>query len=174
MFPILLALAALAYCLVLHRRLAILKEDLRYVHRSFRAHQDQTEQALRDLKAQLAAAPKPAAVNPATPSWFSPYMTIQDALNLHAGVKEVLAGLHIGGCSSCSVSSKETLEQAAAGHGVDLAEMLSRLNALMDGAPAPEPAAPEPSPSPLAAAEKALPPPNGGRVMLAVGEVPKR
>ena len=173
LLPILLALVAIAYSLFLHRRTAILKEDLRYVHRSFRAHQDQTEQLLRDLKAQLAEARKPAAA-PATPSWFTPYMTIQDALNIHAGVKEVLAGLHIGGCSSCSSSAKETLEQAAAGHGVDLAEMLLRMNALMNDAPVPTPPTAEPVESPLASAEKALPPANGGRVMLAVGEVPKR
>lgn len=172
MIPWLLAIAALGYAAWLHRRFAVLREDLRYVHRSFRAHQDQTEQVLRDLKEKLTAPPPAAA--PAG-SWFTPYMTIQDALGVHPGVKDVLAGLHIGGCSSCSVSSRETLEQAAAGHGVDMREMLTRLNALMAAdAPAPPPPGATIVETPLAAAEKALPPANGGRIMLAVGEVPKR
>jgi len=60
------------------------------------------------------------------------------------------------------VSAKETLEQAASGHGVDLKLMLSRLNALMQDR------------EKSAALADGLPPTEGGRVMLAVGSVPAR
>lgn len=162
-----LAAGAIAWAALNHRRFAILREDLRYIHRTSRLEREKLEKKLAALEKQLAERPTAAAADSPTGSWFTPYMTIQDALNVHPGIKEVLASLHIGGCSSCSVSSRETLEQAAAGHGVDLGEMLRRMNAVMDGETPPKesPAAP---PDPLAEAEKALPPANGGRIMLGI------
>lgn len=61
---------------------------------------------------------------------FRKDMTIGRALDLHPGVKEVLAQFHIGGCSSCAVNEEETFEQAAGGHGVSLDQMLTALNSL--------------------------------------------
>ena len=159
------ACLAIAYAAWCHRRLQDLREDLRYVHRSHREMIAQLEAATRALKADLAERPTPG--HQAKGRWFTPYMTIQDALNLHPGVKAVLAEFHIGGCASCSVSGKETLEQASQGHGVDLGALLERMNELMNEGPAP--AAPADSGmADLAAAERSLPPPAGGRVMLAV------
>jgi hybrid cluster-associated redox disulfide protein len=171
--PAMLALVALLIALMLilvsgylHWRTSVLAEDLRHVHKSWRASIEQArgridalEVELRELRAKVAAP----AVGSAG-SWFTPYMTIQDALGVHPGVKQVLAGLHIGGCSSCSVSATETLEQAAAGHGVDLTEMLARLNALMAQGP------PESIPARTTAADQ-LPATDGGRVVIASGKV---
>lgn len=179
-FALLLASAALLYAFLTHRQLKILREDLRHVHRAARLRADEGEKEVRRLdseierlRGQLRQGSRPARSH----TWFTPYMTIQDALNLHPGVRDVLATLGIGGCSSCSVSARETLEQAAAGHGVDLEEMLAGMNALMRDAeppsdirdllstPSPE-TAEEAHHRQLKAAEAALPPTKGGRVML--------
>lgn len=61
---------------------------------------------------------------------FHKDMTIGEALDLHPGVKEVMAQFHIGGCSSCAVNESETFEQAAGGHGVPLEQMMTALNSL--------------------------------------------
>lgn len=176
----LLALCALLYATLNHRRLTLLREDLRQVHRAARLRADETEKELRRLGAEVERLRKQPAATPPSPSWFSPHMTIQDALNFHPGVKDVLASLHIGGCASCSVSARETLEQAAAGHGVDLTEMLTRMNALMEDAEPPEDirdllsggreTEEQARERQLRAAESALPPPKAGRVMLGMAQ----
>lgn len=168
---VVLIIVSMTYNFYLHRKYRDLKEDLRYVHRSHRVAIDQLAEKCDALVMRGAKQPSPSNQSHGGGSWFSPYMTIQDALNLHPGVKDALAELHIGGCSSCSVSSRETLEQAAAGHRVDLEEMLTKLNALMDGA---SPASTVEAPDELTSAEKHLPPANGGRIMLAVGKAPER
>ena len=150
------------YCGWLHWRLRNLAVDLRYVHKAWRAGSESQGRVLEELRRELAEARAATAAPEPGGSWFTPYMTIQDALNVHPGVADVMKSLHIGGCSSCSVSAKETLEQAASGHGVDLKLMLSRLNALMQDR------------EKSAALADGLPPTEGGRVMLAVGSVPAR
>jgi len=168
-----LVLAALSLILALgsHIRATRLREEIDYVRRTSRANADRSEEMLNALRAELTERIKSSrpAASASGPSWFSPRMTIADALKVHEGVKGVLATLHIGGCSSCSVSETETLEQAATGHRVDLDEMLDKLNALMSAGS--KPAAPAAPADPLVEAAKALPPANGGRVMLAVGKL---
>lgn len=154
------AIVAVLLAFYQQRRLRVLSDDLRYVHRSLRVALDRAEEETKGLRTELEALhANPPAPDPGEPSWFSPMMTIQDALALHPGVKGVLATFHIGGCSSCSVSAKETLEQASKGHGVDLKAMLKAMNKLMETSP---------GESELFRAEQAMPPPEGGRLMLAV------
>ena len=57
-------------------------------------------------------------------------MTIGDALQLHENVEQVLTGFGMH-CFSCPFSLMETLEQAAAVHGVDVELMLKKLNELL-------------------------------------------
>lgn len=165
------------YAFYLHRKLRAVHEDLRYVHRSHRIRLEKIEERCKELEEHQ---PAPEVAMPDGPSWFSPRMTIQDALSQHPGVKDVLASMHIGGCSSCSVSSKETLAEAAQGHGVDLKEMLTKMNALMGDAPPPEDQTKgeEDGLTDEEFAQKraadSLPPANGGRVMLGIGKVPSR
>lgn len=163
------SILALALALAAHVRATRLAGELDHVRRTSRANADRSEELVRALREELRSSTT--AARKSTGNWFSPRMTIADALKLHEGVRGVLASMHIGGCSGCSASSTETLEQAAAGHGVELGEMLSRMNALMEGAGAPAAAPPASTGGDLAAAAAALPPPNGGRVMLAVGRV---
>lgn len=160
------ALAAIVLAMAAHVRATRLAGELDHVRRTSRANADRAEELVRALREEVRKAGSGGRRSQG--NWFSPRMTIADALKLHEGVRGVLAAMHIGGCSGCSASSTETLEEAAAGHGVDLGEMLDRMNALMEAAP---PAAPAPAGGDLAAAAAALPPANGGRVMLAVGRL---
>ncbi len=158
---LLLAIAALAWGILTQRRVNHLREDIRYIHRTTRTALEDQEIALREFRAEATQkidALRDSSAPAGKPSWFTPYMTIADALGVHPGVKGVLASLHIGGCAGCSSSSTETLEQAARGHGVDLNTMLERMNALMEAENA--------APNLLAMAEKSLPLAVGGRVMV--------
>lgn len=178
-FILLVAVAALLHAYLNHRKIRVLREDLRQVHRMTRMRLEDMDRVVREARDEAAAARREATSQnrkaTGKGSWFTPYMTIQDALNLHPGVKGVLASMHIGGCSSCSVSSRETLEQAAAGHGVSLDEMLEKMNALMDEEPqadllgmlaATPQTAEEARARELQRAVEDLPPANGGRVVL--------
>lgn len=61
---------------------------------------------------------------------FKKDMTIGEALQLCDGVEEVLTGFGMH-CFTCPFSLMETLEQAAAVHGVEVDFMLSKLNELI-------------------------------------------
>jgi hypothetical protein len=58
-------------------------------------------------------------------------MTIGDILMLHPQARDVLAGFHLGGCSSCVVDTKQTLAEAAAVNGRELVPIVVALNNLV-------------------------------------------
>jgi hybrid cluster-associated redox disulfide protein len=64
---------------------------------------------------------------------FEPQMTIAETYAMHPRAAEVLAGFHLGGCSSCAVSSDETLAGAARQHNLNLDMMLGALRQLAAG-----------------------------------------
>lgn len=57
-------------------------------------------------------------------------MTVGDALRAHPRAKEMMASFHLGGCSACSMSEEETLEQVCEGYGVSLEKLMAALNGL--------------------------------------------
>lgn len=61
-------------------------------------------------------------------------MTIAEVLRLNPNVAPVFFdfGMH---CLSCPVASAETLEEAAGVHGVDVEEMVAKLNEFNDANP---------------------------------------
>jgi hybrid cluster-associated redox disulfide protein len=61
---------------------------------------------------------------------FTKNTTIGEALKMHDGVEQVLTGFGMH-CFSCPFSLMETIEQAAAVHGVDIELMLQKLNDLL-------------------------------------------
>ena len=61
---------------------------------------------------------------------FEPQMTIAETYAMHPRAAEVLAGFHLGGCSSCAVSPDETLAGAARQHNINLDMMLGALRQL--------------------------------------------
>lgn len=64
-------------------------------------------------------------------TYFSPDMTIAEAMSVHPRVAEVFAAFRLGGCGSCGISQLETIEQVTAGYGVDVDMMLEVLEELM-------------------------------------------
>ncbi|MGE4158916.1 MAG: disulfide oxidoreductase [Planctomycetota bacterium] len=77
---------------------------------------------------------------------FRPDMLVSDAMAIHPRAKEVFAGFHLGGCSSCSISYNESIEQVCMGYGVEVEMLLDALESLMTthpvATPAPAPGAP--------------------------------
>jgi len=63
---------------------------------------------------------------------FTPDMTIADAIQKDPRVPQVFAMYGISGCALCHLSSSETLEQGCAGHGVDVAALITALNELTE------------------------------------------
>ena len=61
---------------------------------------------------------------------FTKSTTIGDALKMHENVEQVLTGFGMH-CFSCPFSLMETIEQAAAVHGIDVDLMLAKLNELL-------------------------------------------
>ena len=64
-------------------------------------------------------------------AYFSPEMTIGEAMALHPRVAEVFAAFHLGGCSHCGINQYETIEQVCGGYGVDADLLLEVLEGLM-------------------------------------------
>jgi len=60
-----------------------------------------------------------------------PHMTVREVTALHPQAEQVLASLHIGGCSSCAANPDETLAQICAGNGSDLDLVMGSLNSLL-------------------------------------------
>lgn len=63
---------------------------------------------------------------------FGPQMTVDQAWRRHSGAPAVFARFHLPSCDGCAVRFDETLEEAAAAYGLNLATLLSALQALLD------------------------------------------
>lgn len=61
----------------------------------------------------------------------TPEMKVGEVVALHPQAGQVLAGFHLGGCSSCSVDNNQSLAEAAALNNRDLAPILVALNGLL-------------------------------------------
>ena len=59
-------------------------------------------------------------------------MTVDAVTVLHPQAAEVLAGHHIGGCTSCAVDGSTRLDEAVAANGGQLEPVLVALNSLVD------------------------------------------
>jgi hybrid cluster-associated redox disulfide protein len=64
--------------------------------------------------------------------YFSPDMSISEAMSVHPRVREVFAAFHLGGCAHCSINEFETLEQVCLAYGVDIDLLLEVLESLME------------------------------------------
>ena len=61
---------------------------------------------------------------------FNKDMTVEQAFKTHAGAKRVFAKFHLGGCSHCSISETETIEQVSEGYGIPLPMLMDELERL--------------------------------------------
>ena len=66
---------------------------------------------------------------------FRPATIVADALAIHPKARWVFAAYHIGGCSDCSQSSRETLEEVAGSYRIPLEGLLRDLNELVGREP---------------------------------------
>ncbi len=62
-------------------------------------------------------------------------MRVAEILALHPQAQQVLAGFHLGGCSSCIVDENQSLAEAAALNGRELEPILMALNLLAAESP---------------------------------------
>ena len=60
-------------------------------------------------------------------------MSVGEAMKLHPQAVAVMAGFHLGGCSSCSISDNHILGDAARDYGINIDHLLTALNGLLDG-----------------------------------------
>jgi hybrid cluster-associated redox disulfide protein len=63
---------------------------------------------------------------------FSKDLTVEQAFKTHAGARRVFARFHLGGCSNCSISETETIEQVSEGYGIPLNLLMADLEKLFD------------------------------------------
>src|ERR1700694_3844698 len=63
---------------------------------------------------------------------FSKDQTVEQAFKTHAGAKRVFARFHLGGCSHCSISETETIEQVSEGYGIPLGLLMTDLEQLFE------------------------------------------
>jgi hybrid cluster-associated redox disulfide protein len=68
----------------------------------------------------------------ATVAHFSKDMTVEQAFKTHAGARRVFARFHLGGCSHCSISETETIEQVSEGYGIPLNLLMNDLEKLFE------------------------------------------
>jgi len=68
----------------------------------------------------------------ATVAHFNKDQTVEQAFKTHAGARRVFARFHLGGCSNCSISETETIEQVSEGYGIPLGLLLEDLEKLFD------------------------------------------
>jgi hybrid cluster-associated redox disulfide protein len=63
---------------------------------------------------------------------FTKELTIGSAMRMHPRAAEVFMGFHLGGCSHCSISEEETIEQVSLGYGIPVDMLINALNSLYD------------------------------------------
>lgn len=69
---------------------------------------------------------------------FTPDMTARTALLLHPQVNQILAGFHLGGCSSCAIEPDETLAQICTERGIEVDTLMDNLNMLVANVATPQ------------------------------------
>jgi hypothetical protein len=134
LLALLLGVVAIAYAWKLQQELATATRRLdRYNRALFDAGDElrRLREALAETAAQLRVEIKRSGQS--NEPLFQPTTTIREAGLLHPQAQQVMAGLHLGGCSSCAVEPEMTLAQACAEHGVDLEQLLRNLNLLVGG-----------------------------------------
>lgn len=125
---LLVALGALAYAWLQSRAIDTINRRLdRYNKALFDAGDE-----IRSLREQLdttAAQVRIEIKKQSGQTIFTPDMSVKEAQMVHPNAQQVMASLHLGGCSTCA---EDSLAKASHDHGVDLNLLLSHLNKLAD------------------------------------------
>ena len=107
----------------LKERIAQVNSRVYNLRREMQEAQEKAEQEMMTLKFQLLQAQGELKV--------TPEMKIGEIVAIHPQAEQVLAGFHLGGCSSCSFDSRQTLGEVAAVNGRELEPILVALNNLV-------------------------------------------
>ena len=125
------ALLAMAYAWKLNRELDTARGRLdRYNRALFNA-----EEAIRTLRADLETAQSELRIEllkRTGDARFEPTMTVREAQLMHPQAQQILAGYHLGGCSSCAVDDGDTLAAICQANGLAPATLLTDLNRLLE------------------------------------------
>ncbi len=128
---LLISIGALGYAWRLQQEIAQAKRRLDRYNRSLFDANDEIRR-LREELADTVAELRVEALRPGIGTLaFTPKMTVRETLMVHPQAEQILAGFHLGGCSSCAVEPDETLAQICRDQGRDLTELLRNLNLLL-------------------------------------------
>lgn len=107
----------------LQERIAQVNSRVYNLRREMQESQEKAEQELMALKFQLLKAQGELKV--------TPEMKMNEIVAIHPQAQQVLAGFHLGGCSSCSFDPRQSLGEVVAVNGRDIQPILVALNSLM-------------------------------------------
>jgi hybrid cluster-associated redox disulfide protein len=107
----------------LRERIAQVNSRVYNLRREMQEQQERARQELVALKFELLKSQGKLAI--------TPDMKIGEVVLAHPQARQILAGFHLGGCSSCAVDEGQTLGEAAAVNGRELEPMLAALNTLV-------------------------------------------
>lgn len=107
----------------LQERIAQVNSRVYNLRREMQESQEKAEQELMTLKFQLLKAQGELKI--------TPEMKMQEIVAVHPQAQQVLAGFHLGGCSSCSFDPRQSLGEVAAVNGRELEPILVALNSLI-------------------------------------------
>jgi hybrid cluster-associated redox disulfide protein len=114
-------------------RIHNLKKEVEHAHDEADALRRHVGYSLDQLKADILAGLKEEMRRQSGAPYFHKDMMIGQALKLHPLAQTVMAGFHLGGCSSCDIKEDHILGAAAKDYGIDLDKLLEALNGLLDG-----------------------------------------
>jgi hypothetical protein len=126
---LLLAMLAIAYAWKMQQEMTRLTRRLDRYNRSLFDANDEIRH-LREELAENTAQLRVELMRQTGAVHVTPEMTVRQVQMLHPQAGQVLAGFHLGGCSSCAVEPDDTLTKLSADHNVDLDQLLSSLNLL--------------------------------------------
>lgn len=107
----------------LQERIAQVNSRVYNLRREMQEIQEKAEQDIMALRFQLLKAQGELKV--------TPEMRMNEIVAIHPQAQQVLAGFHLGGCSSCSFDPHQSLGEVAAVNGRDIQPILVALNSLV-------------------------------------------
>jgi hypothetical protein len=131
LFSLLIAVAALAYGWKLQQELNTATRRLDRYNRALFDANDEVRR-LRETLAETTTQLRVELKQTAGRLRFEPGMTVREAQMVHPQAQQILAGFHLGGCSSCAVEPEDTLAQVCADHEQDVTVLITNLNRLLE------------------------------------------
>ncbi|MEZ4860426.1 MAG: hypothetical protein R3C14_03940 [Caldilineaceae bacterium] len=131
---LLIGVVALAYSWKLQQELQTARRRLDRYNRALFDANDEIRQLRADLHERTAAL-RMEMMQQSGQAAFTPQMTVREATLLHPQAEQILAGFHLGGCSSCAVDADDTLTAICQAQGADLTQLLHNLNLLLPQTP---------------------------------------